>query len=48
MYWLTICPRGVMPGLPRYPNGSRRPLAAWLGVTAFAFQLRQAPDTQLH
>lgn len=39
-------PAGRKPGLPRYPNGSRRPLAAWLGVTAFAFQLRQAPDTR--
>lgn len=39
-------PAGRWPGLPRYPNGRRRPLAAWLGVTAFAFQLRQAPDTR--
>lgn len=39
-------PVGRKPGLPRYPNGRRRPLAAWLGVTAFAFQLRQAPDTR--
>ena len=37
-------PAGRKPGLPRYPNGSRRPLAAWLGVTAFAFRLRQALD----
>ena len=39
-------PAGRKPGLPRYPNGRRRPLAAWLGVTAFAFQLRQAPDAR--
>lgn len=39
-------PAGRKPGLPRYSNGSHRPLAAWLGVTAFAFRLRQAPDTR--
>lgn len=39
-------PAGRKPGLPRFPNGSRRPLSSWLGVTAFAFQLRQAPDTR--
>lgn len=39
-------PAGRKPGLPRYPNGSRRPLAAWLGVTAFAFQLRQSPNAR--
>ena len=26
--------------LPRYPDGSRRPIAAWLGLTAFIFDLR--------
>lgn len=39
-------PAGRWPRLPRYPGGRRRPLLAWLGVTAFAFGLRQAPDTQ--
>jgi prepilin signal peptidase PulO-like enzyme (type II secretory pathway) len=35
---------GRRPGLPQYPNGRRRPLPAWLGVTAFAFRLRQPHD----
>ena len=30
-------------GLPRYPDGGRRPLAAWLGMSAFALGLRRAP-----
>ena len=36
-------PAGRKPGLPRYPDGSHRPLAAWLGATAFAFRLRHEP-----
>ena len=34
-------PRGRRPGLPRYADGSRRPLLAWLGLSAFLFRRRQ-------
>ena len=34
-------PAGRGPRLPRYHDGSRRPVAAWLGVTAFLFGLRR-------
>lgn len=37
-------PAGRMPKLPRYPDGCRRPPLAWLGITAFALRLREAPD----
>ncbi len=37
-------PRGRRPGLPRYADGSRRPLLAWLGLSAFMFQRRQPPS----
>ena len=37
-------PFGRMPRLPRYPNGSRRPVRAWLGIAAFALRLRCAPS----
>jgi len=36
-------PAGRRLGLPRYPDGGRRPLAAWLGISAFALGLRRAP-----
>ncbi|MDE2855603.1 MAG: A24 family peptidase [Chloroflexota bacterium] len=36
-------PAGRRLGLPRYPAGSRRPLTAWLGISAFALNLRRAP-----
>lgn len=36
-------PAGRMPSLPRYPDGCRRPPLAWLGITAFALRLREAP-----
>lgn len=29
---------------PRYPDGSPRPLIAWLGISAFLFGRRQGPD----
>src|SRR4051794_1969072 len=29
---------------PRYPDGSPRPPIAWLGITAFLFGKRAAPD----
>lgn len=31
------------PGIPAYPDGSPRPIRAWLGITAFLFSRRQ-PD----
>ena len=36
-------PAGRKPGLPKYPDGRRRPMAAWLGTSAFVFNLRRAP-----
>ncbi|MDE2636647.1 MAG: A24 family peptidase [Chloroflexota bacterium] len=39
-------PAGRRPSMPKYTNGRRRPLAAWLGLTAFAFRLRQSYDTR--
>lgn len=39
-------PAGRMPKLPRYPDGCRRPPLAWLGITAFALGLRQAPKAE--
>ncbi len=33
-------PRRRSPSLPKYPDGSPRPLLAWLGITAFLFQRR--------
>ncbi len=39
-------PRGRRIGLPRYPDGSRRPLLAWLGVSAFLLQRRQPPSRE--
>ena len=35
-------PAGRLPSLPRYPDGSRRPVRAWLGIVAFALRLRCA------
>lgn len=35
------------PGLPTYPDGTPRPLLAWLGITAFIFGLRPPPDNNL-
>lgn len=37
-------PAARMPRLPRYPDGRRRPRRAWLGITAFALGLRDAPE----
>lgn len=31
------------PKLPHYPDGTPRPLSAWLGITAFLFGKRQGP-----
>jgi hypothetical protein len=36
-------PAGKRLSLPKYPDGSRRPVAAWLGTSAFVFGLRRAP-----
>lgn len=33
---------GAVPRLPRYPDGSRRPRAAWLGLSAFILGLRMS------
>lgn len=35
------------PGLPTYPDGTPRPLLAWLGITAFLFGLRTPSDNNL-
>lgn len=40
-------PRGRRPGLPRYPDGSRRPAVAWLGLSAFLLQRRQPPSCEI-
>jgi leader peptidase (prepilin peptidase)/N-methyltransferase len=32
------------PGLPHYPDGSPRPLTAWLGITAFLFRQQTSPN----
>ncbi|MBZ0279651.1 MAG: A24 family peptidase [Anaerolineae bacterium] len=32
------------PGLPRYPDGTPRPIGAWLGITAFLLNLRASPS----
>ncbi len=32
------------PGIPTYPDGSPRPIRAWLGITAFLFRRRLPPD----
>lgn len=37
-------PQRRSPRLPRYPDGTPRPLAAWLGVTAFLLGKRSSPD----
>lgn len=37
-------PTGRRPRLPKYRNGQRRPLLAWLGISAFAFRLRDPPE----
>lgn len=39
-------PAGRMPRLPRYPDGSMRPLLAWLGIAAFALRLRCPPPSE--
>lgn len=36
-------PAGQTPRLPRYRDGQRRPMRAWLGITAFALGLRAPP-----
>ena len=36
-------PAGRMPRQPRYPDGKRRPVRAWLGISAFAMGMRRAP-----
>lgn len=33
------------PALPTYPNGTPRPILAWIGITAFLFGLRTPSDT---
>ena len=38
-------PAGRKPRLPRYPDGSRRPVLAWLGIAAFALGLRCPPSS---
>ncbi len=38
-------PTGRRPRLPRYTDGSRRPLLAWLGIGAFALRLRCPPPS---
>lgn len=41
--WLADdLPRYRLPGRPRYPDGTPRPLSAWLGLTAFVLQKRTA------
>lgn len=40
-------PAGHMPRLPRYPDGSPRPLLAWLGIAAFALRLRRPRPSAL-
>ncbi|MEZ4666874.1 MAG: A24 family peptidase [Anaerolineae bacterium] len=35
-------PHHRRPGLPQYPDGSRRPIIAWIGITAFLFGKRSA------
>ena len=41
-------PAGRLPGRPRYRDGSARPPLAWLGVSAFLFQLRHPPANPPH
>lgn len=36
-------PHYRFPRLPRYPDGTPRPLMAWLGITAFLFGQRESP-----
>ncbi len=36
-------PAGRLPRLPRYPDGKRRPVLAWLGIAAFALRMRCPP-----
>ena len=38
-------PQGRVLSLPRYRDGRVRPLAAWLGLGAFLFQLRRSSDS---
>ncbi|MCY4064618.1 MAG: A24 family peptidase [Chloroflexi bacterium] len=40
-------PAGRRPRLPRYPDGTPRPVRAWLGVTAFALRLRCASPSAI-
>ncbi|MDZ4764908.1 MAG: A24 family peptidase [Chloroflexota bacterium] len=37
-------PRRERPRLPHYPDGTPRPLSAWLGLTAFLFGKRRSPN----
>lgn len=37
-------PHYRVPRLPHYPDGARRPLTAWFGVTAFLFGQRESPS----
>ncbi len=42
--WLADdLPHYRLPSRPRYPDGSPRPLVAWLGLTAFIFGRRSTP-----
>ena len=38
-------PAGRRLGFPRYSAGQRRPIRAWLGVSAFVFKLRRSPTS---
>ena len=38
-------PAGRKLGFPKYPDGQRRPILAWLGVSAFLTSLRRGPGT---
>ena len=42
-----VLPDGLIPRFPKYPDGGRRPLLAWLGISAFLFNLRRQKATDI-
>ena len=42
-----VLPDGLIPRLPKYPDGGRRPFLAWLGISAFLFNLRRQKATDI-
>ena len=42
-----VLPDGLIPRFPKYPDGGRRPFLAWLGISAFLFNLRRQKATDI-